>query len=122
MVACHTLLIALFLPLPLLLFAQQDVQLSPQEPVSYALPSDIRIQSAAQFGNTTLVVWGTTGYAADSSIVNVLRLQLLRDSSLVGQQRALHGSQARPSGFVRVVALNDRYLVFWNDQRKSASG
>jgi hypothetical protein len=106
---------------PVALCAQQDVRLSP-EPISYAMPADAQIQSAASIGSKTLVVWGTTVFASDSSIVNQLRMQMLEDTMLYGQQRSLHSEEARPFGVVSVLALRDRFLVLWNDRRAGATG
>ena len=93
---------SLFLLLfPLALAAQQgDVRLSPPEPTSYYLSQSYQIQSAARSGNNTLVVWGTSAYAADSTIVGELRMQLIRDTTVIGGQRVLTASVARPAGVV----------------------
>src|SRR5947208_17064865 len=97
-------LVLRLLPLPVLLLivsvatAQHpDVKLSP-DTISYAMPTDMLIQSAATIGRKTLVAFGTTAYAPDSSIVSQLRMQMLQDTTLVGGQKSLHGDSARPYG------------------------
>lgn len=101
---------------------QQDVRLSP-EPVSYLLPTDLRIQSAASIGSTALVAWGTVVAEGQSGgVKNALRFQLLRDTTPVGLQRTLHGDEAIPHSVVRVLEVMDRYLVLWNDRRAGAEG
>jgi hypothetical protein len=99
-----------------------DIRLSQAEPVSYQVPGDVQIQSAASIGGHTLVVWGTTSNTSDSTIRRELHVQLLRDTVQIGVQGALHGDAAVPSGFVQVIPLSDRYLVLWNDHRESAPG
>src|SRR5438128_15612 len=101
---------------PLLAQQHDDVRLS-TEPLQMILPADAQIQSAARIGELTLVVWGTTRLEPDSSVVNMLVMQLLRDTTLVGPQRVLTSNAARPSGFVQVMAVRDRFLVVWNDRR-----
>jgi hypothetical protein len=93
----------------------KDVRLSP---IYYRaiIPDDAKIQSAARIGTLTLVVWGSSAYAADSSIVGTLHAQLLRDSQPIGSEQLLTSPQARPSGFVQAIALADRFLIFWNDR------
>jgi hypothetical protein len=120
-------LILLFLCLHLsgtLLRAQEpeDLRVSPPDPDSYLMPADARIESSARIDNFTLVVWGTTKYLDEGSLVNVLRMQVLRDTELLSSQRALHVSGARPFGFVRVISLLDCFLVIWNDRRPGAEG
>ena len=98
-----------------------DIRLSP-EPLSYALPADARIQDAGRIGTTVLAVWGTITFAPDRSVINALQLQLLHDTILVGNQARLTSAQARPSKFVKVIPLQDRFLILWNDVRKEAPG
>lgn len=100
----------------------QDVQLSP-EPASYLLAAELRIQSAATIGATTLVVWGTAVAKQQAAgVQGVLRFQLLRDTVPIGLQRTLHNAEAMPYQVVRVLDLLDRYLVVWNDRRESDRG
>jgi hypothetical protein len=113
-------------PLPLVLFlllagtilhAQaRDVRLS-GEPLTMILPDDAKIQSAARLGDSTLAVWGTTALAPDSSVYNTLVLQLLHDTTLIGPQRILTSTTARPFGYVQVLATSGHYVVLWNDRR-----
>lgn len=99
----------------------QDVRISP-DPIAYILPADAQIQSAARIDSLTLAVWGTTALDVNDSVINVLRMQLLRDTVLVGEQRTLHSAEARPYGFVQVIAVKERFLVFWNDRRADSPG
>jgi hypothetical protein len=115
----RTCLLALLLLMAAISVAAQqhdDVRLS-TEPLQMILPTDAQIQSAARIGELTLVVWGTTRLEPDSSVVNMLVMQLLRDTTLIGPQRVLTSNAARPSGFVQVMAVRDRFVVAWNDRR-----
>jgi len=97
-----------------------DIRLSSDrwQPV---LPAEVQIQSGAQSGEWTLAVFGTTEWQGDS-IVPVLVMQLLKDTVLSGPQQKLSSPEARPSGYVQVVAADERFLVFWNDRRGGDSG
>jgi hypothetical protein len=90
--------------------------------MSYAMPPDILIQSAATIGSRTLAAFGTTAYAPDGSTVNQLRMQMLQDTTLFGNQKSLHGDSARPYGVVSVLNLESTFVVLWNDRREGAPG
>ncbi|MBX7215545.1 MAG: hypothetical protein K1X90_01160 [Candidatus Kapabacteria bacterium] len=93
----------------------RDIRLSydPWQPV---LPAEALIQSGAESGGWTLAVFGTTEWLGDS-IVPVLMMQLLKDTALSGPQQKLTSEESRPSGYVRVVVVGERFLVFWRDRR-----
>ncbi len=93
----------------------RDIRLSydPWQPV---LPAEALIQSGAESGGWTLAVFGTTEWVGDS-IVPVLMMQLLKDTALSGPQQKLTSEEARPSGYVQVVVVGERFLVFWRDRR-----
>jgi hypothetical protein len=99
----------------------QDVRLSPPS-YTRRLPTEFRIQSAGGVGDQVLAVWGTTVPAADSQVVGELRMQLLQQGELVGDERPIHSSAGRPFGFVQVIPLTGSYLVLWNDRRVGAPG
>jgi hypothetical protein len=88
-----------------------------REPLSPILPADVKIQSAARLGGLILAVWGTTTLTSDSSIVNILTMQLLRDTTLLGGQRRVTSVEARPFGYVQVIASGKLFFVVWNDLR-----
>jgi hypothetical protein len=83
---------------PFALAQQPDVRVSPDEPMSYDLPAEIQIQSAATIGSRTLAVWGTTVNDPDSGVVHALVMQMLEDTALLGQQRRFSSREARPYG------------------------
>jgi hypothetical protein len=121
-------LLALIAPLAVLLLSAsrlpaqgRDIRLAP-ELRDYSLPEEAQIQSVASIGSRHLVVWGTTAFTPDSSVVNVLWMQLLDSSKLLGPSALVHDSTARPYGFVKVIATNGQFLVFWNDRRSDAPG
>lgn len=97
-----------------------DIRLSydPWQPV---LPAEVLIQSGAQAGDWSLVVFGTTERVGDSA-VPILVMQLLKDTVLSGPQQKLTSDEARPSGYVQVVATDGRFLVFWKDRRAVGVG
>jgi hypothetical protein len=101
---------------------QPDVRVSPDEPISYDLPAEIRIQSAASIGSRTLAVWGTTVNDPGSGVVNALVMQMLDDTTMLGQQRKFTSREARPFGFVQVLEFQASFLVIWNDRRSNAPG
>jgi hypothetical protein len=121
MIAFLSLLVLSLIAAPALLAQQQDTRLS-QGPRNFTMPADAAIQSAATLGRRTLVVFGTTTFAGDSSVINQLRMQMLRDSMADGEQRSLHGPDARPFGAVSVIGLQGAFLVLWNDRRPGAPG
>ncbi|MDB5033395.1 MAG: hypothetical protein JWQ98_636 [Chlorobi bacterium] len=118
-----------FVPIPiLLLFAWlplrsqgPDVRVSP-EPVSYQLPPDAQIQSAASIGDVTLAAWGTTVPLTGISTANAVFMRLLWRHVPMKQSGFVHGASARPYGLVQVIPARDRFLVFWNDRRADSPG
>jgi|GEM_PF-2984583 len=124
----RTPVLSVRLLVPLLLFllcesiaiAQGDVRLSPPRRRTI-IRSDAMVQSAARIGTRTLVAWGTSDWSTDSSTYNLLRMQMLEDTSLLGEQRSVGSADARPFGYVQVIALDDRFLVLWNDRRAGDS-
>lgn len=95
----------------------QDIQLS-VEPTTTRLSPDNRTVSAAQIGSLILLVWGThIEGSSPNSVQNVLRTQLLRDDSLVGSYQTPHSTAAYPSTYRKVFALQDRFMLLWNDLR-----
>ncbi len=97
-----------------------DIRLSydPWQPV---LPAEIQIQSGVQSGEWSLAVFGTTERVGDSALP-VLVMQLLKDTALSGPQQRLTSDSARPWEYVHVVAVGERFLVFWKDRRAEGSG
>ncbi len=93
-----------------------DIRLS-YDLLQPVLPADAQIHAADSIGEMTLVVWGSTAYSADSSIQNVLWMQLVHRNKAVEAPRRLTGQQAHPSGIVQVLGLAGRFLVVWNDHR-----
>jgi hypothetical protein len=93
-----------------------DTRLS-GEPLGSILPEDAKIESVAAIGSRTLAVWGTSRFTPDSLVVNTLVMQMLDDTAMLGAQKRIVSDSARPSEFVQVVPLADRFLVVWNDKR-----
>lgn len=102
--------------------AQQDVRLSPLEPLVDNLPDIYRIQAAETVGTRTLVVWGTSRNVSQELAAGQLRFQLLDGDKPVGPQRVLTSDDAEPQTFVRVVPLASRFLVIWLDRRADSAG
>ena len=102
--------------------AQQDVRLSPLEPLVDNLPNQYRIQSAETIGSRTLVVWGTSRNVSSEQVAGQLRFQLLDGGTLFGPQRVLTSDDAEPQTFVRVIPLASRFLVIWLDRRIDSAG
>ncbi len=116
------LFIALLATGPAFTHAQQDVRLSPLEPLVDNLPNQYRIQAAETVGSRTLVVWGTSRNISSEQVVGQLRFQLLDGDRPVGPQRVLTSDDAEPQTFVRVVPLASRFLVIWLDRRTDSAG
>lgn len=96
---------------------KEDRRISPVEPWSYALPSEIAIQSAAVIGGTGLVVWGTTALGADGVVAPVLRMQYWRGKIPIGVPTPVHSESGVPFGRVVVEPIGGKFLVMWNDRR-----
>lgn len=73
-----------------------DIRLAP-ELRDYSLPNEAQIQSVASIGARHLVVWGSTAFAPDSSVVNVLWMQIVDGTNPIPSPTLVHGSGARPS-------------------------
>ncbi len=116
------LFIALLATGPAFTHAQQDVRLSPLEPLVDNLPDTYRIQAAETVGSRTLVVWGTSRNVSQEQAAGQLRFQLLDGDNPVGPQRVLTSDDAEPQTFVRVVPLASRFLVIWLDRRIDSAG
>ena len=116
--APRTLLLALALLLPAGAGAAaqtEDILLS-SEPTEPVFATGGQIQSSGRIGAHRLAVWGTSE-ARNGEVVNVLRMQMLQDTALLGPQTSLCSEEARPVGFVQVVPLARSFLVVWNDRR-----
>ena len=100
--------------IPLCAQPTQDYRLS-SDPYEYRLPEDIRIQAVAELDEHTLVVWGTMVESGDE-VVSALVM------NIDGNQGILTNENARPTGVVSIVPVNDRFLVLWNDRREGKSG
>ena len=88
-----------------------------KDPYTYRLSGDISIHTAWELDSTArLVVWGTTGYAPNREVVNILI------AHINGQQFKLTSPEARPSSAVGILPLEDRFLVVWNDGRIGGEG
>lgn len=98
----------------------EDVRLSGNRSQPF-LPKDAMIQSAARIGDLTLVVWGSSRNVTDTSAANVLYRQMLRDTMRLGEPEPLTDDGFYPFDMVRVIALEDYFLVVWND-RQTGSG
>ena len=74
-----------------------------KDPYTYRLSGDISIHTAWELDSTArLVVWGTTGYAPNREVVNILI------AHINGQQFKLTSPEARPSSAVGILPLEDR--------------
>lgn len=92
------------------------------EPLSCVLPDDIRIESAAQSGESVLAVWGGLLGENSDSAQNVLWSQIIRKREPIGTPTIVHSNVANPFGAVYVAVLRDRFLVVWNDNRAGEAG
>jgi hypothetical protein len=116
-------ILILLVLLSLTLSAQQDIRISPEGPTGFYQPADAQMQAGARIGSRALIVWGSSRQdATTGEIRNILRVQLLADTSHVGGQWTLTSDSAAPSSIVTVTALRDRFLVFWNDRRVGRPG
>ncbi|MEO5931834.1 MAG: hypothetical protein ABIR47_18010 [Candidatus Kapaibacterium sp.] len=96
--------------------AQGDIRLS-TDPLQASIPDDMKIQAAGAINSLRLVVWGSTRLTAGNAVTGVLYMQMLRDTTPLGSPLILTSADARPFGYVRVMALTDRFMVCWNDRR-----
>lgn len=118
----HSVAILLVVFFPSNVVAQgRDIRLNP-EPAGCVLPDDIRIESAAQHGQVVLAVWGGLLSKTDSSARNILWSQIINDGTVLGAPTAVHSDMAEPFGVVGVMALQECFLVVWNDKRGGESG
>src|SRR5688500_13472677 len=101
--------------------AQREWRVS-VEPTTRELPEEIRIQSAASIGGTTLALWGATRAEGADSAISTLVFRMVRDSVAIGAPRQAHSDEARPSRFCSVVPFDDRFFLLWNDRRADAPG
>lgn len=99
-----------------------DIRISPPMPLVPSLPESARIQSAATIGEHTLAVWGTSRTGEGNTVNTVLQGVIISDSTVVGEPFIVGGEDASPAGYVRVLALADRFMVFWCDTRSGAPG
>ncbi|MBS1911693.1 MAG: T9SS type A sorting domain-containing protein [Bacteroidetes bacterium] len=99
-----------------LLAQPADVKLS-IEPRQPFCPREARIQAAAGTHGITLVAWGSSASDGDT-IRPVLYVQIVRDTIPQGMPALLTTPDARPSGYVAVVPLRDRFVVVWQDERE----
>lgn len=117
-----TLLPALLAVATPALAQRRDVRLSPPEPVTYSLAAAIRVHSVASIEGVVLVAWGSDRRDPDSVVQNVIVVQLVRDGRANGVPVAVHSDRGRPTGAVHALALGDRFVVAWNDQRQEGPG
>ncbi|MEO5929412.1 MAG: hypothetical protein ABIR47_05735, partial [Candidatus Kapaibacterium sp.] len=111
-------IILLLLAATVLRAQNPDILLSPPEPQDPAFPASAAIQSVARIGSRSLVAWGSTDYGVDRSVIrNVLVMGMLEGSSPHGVPVIFTDTASRPGNVVAVVALGDRFIVFWNDYR-----
>jgi hypothetical protein len=80
------------------------------------MEKDILIQSAASVGNNRLVVWGATQGSVEDARP-VLMMSILEGVRATGDPVRLTSLDARPTGYVQVVTITNRFLVLWNDRR-----
>ena len=88
--------------------------------VQRLMPSAFTIQGIDLQGERSLVVWGGYGIATNGDTAGVLYGQLLTDSTPVGLPFVITSPASRPSGYVDVVAVRDRFVVIWKDRRDPA--
>ena len=101
----------------------QDILLSTPDRLNYTLPGDIEIQSAAELGDVVLAAWGTQqANPTGAGVRNALVMQVARGGKVVGSPQLVHSDSGIPHSMVSVVALQDRFCVFWNDRRPVGSG
>ncbi|MEP7220044.1 MAG: hypothetical protein ABI876_14065, partial [Bacteroidota bacterium] len=93
----------------------QDIRLS-AEPIKPVVSSGSRVQAVARIGDLSLAVFGTD-IDQPGDPVGILRMQLLRDTLPFGNQNTITTPDARPFGWVQVIALRDHFMVLWNDHR-----
>ncbi len=96
---------------------QSDIRLSGDIPRP-VLPADAQIQAADSIGDLALVVWGSTVAQTGGAPRNVLVMQIVRGNVPLGTPAVLTSPEARPSGFVQVLAIGGRFMVLWNDRRE----
>ena len=102
------------------LVAQSDVRISPPDGTRYLLAEDARIQAAAELEGDVLAVWGNRSIDSAGSNVNRLAGRLIVWDSNVTLD--VHSPAARPFGFVSVVAMENSFVVIWNDRRSEGPG
>ncbi|MBS1913045.1 MAG: T9SS type A sorting domain-containing protein [Bacteroidetes bacterium] len=113
--------IILFLAVAFRAAAQQgEVMLSREGRQPYMIP-EAAIQQAAQIDSVVLAAWGTTAgtdsAGADSAGHVALYAQIVRNGVPRGTVALVTGPEARPSVWLRIVPMGDRFLVLWNDRR-----
>lgn len=101
---------------------QDDIWISPPDTAIYPFPESARIQSADRIGERWLAVWGGTAPVADTGVRPVLWGQIVQGMNPQGEPFMVTGEIARPEWTVSVLALDDRFLVLWNDRRAVDSG
>ncbi len=99
-----------------------DTRISPPVPLVPSLPESARMQSAAAIGEHTLAVWGTSRTGKGDTVHNQLRAVIIHDSTVAGEPFVVGSEDASPAGYVRVLSLADRFMVFWRDVRDGAPG
>ncbi|MGE3802034.1 MAG: T9SS type A sorting domain-containing protein [Candidatus Kapaibacterium sp.] len=102
--------------------AQEDIRISPVEPLQYTIPPEYRLHDADSVNHHTLVVWGTTRPLNDNSVVGELRFQLFEGTTPATPQTTLTDSLARPIHHVQVISLAASFLILWEDHRADAPG
>jgi hypothetical protein len=114
------ILLLLFISIPL--SAQIDLRVSDTNRIVY--PANLNVQSISRIGTRALLVFGsTTADPSTSTVVPLLRMQLLEGAELVGAQSNLVDDPAtRPAGVMLTAAGTDRFFVAFNDARPDRPG
>lgn len=95
---------------------QSEIRLS-GDIYQFSLPKEIQIEAVAELNTTTLAVWGNTVKDGDSARGVLFAYVFLNHYEKGDWPYEFSSREARPSGWVQVIALRDRYLVLWNDRR-----
>lgn len=85
--------------------------------VPLTMPAAYAIEGGDAYEQRSLAAWGAYGIVSDGEVAGLLYVQPFVDSTTVGSPIRLTSPDARPSGFVDVVAVRDRFVVIWTDVR-----
>ena len=97
-----------------------QLTLNPEVP---DLPKSIQIEAVAQGDQVpALVAWGSTLLDDNDSLRPVLYVQAVNDTGPLKSPTLITDSKSVPANLVRVIPLNNMYLVLWNDAREDQPG